>query len=75
MIRHSRRRSTGTANGVRDPRLDVKNAAAERWVAAVNADGRQGIWAFEMARSVERVREIADGCARPQHSQVNVTDR
>jgi type III restriction enzyme len=41
-----------------DPRLDVKRAAAERWVAAVNAEGRYGTWAFALARSIEQVREI-----------------
>lgn len=41
-----------------DPRLDVKKAAAERWVAAVNADGRYGTWQFALARSIEQVGEI-----------------
>jgi type III restriction enzyme len=41
-----------------DPRLDIKKAAAERWVAAVNADGRYGTWQFAMARSMEQVKEI-----------------
>jgi type III restriction enzyme len=38
-----------------DPLEEVKKAAAERWVAAVNADGRYGPWLFEM---VNRVAEI-----------------
>ncbi len=31
-----------------DPRKEDKRAAAERWVRAVNADGRHGRWHFEM---------------------------
>ena len=38
-----------------DPLADVKGAAAERWVGAVNADGRYGKWRFEMARKVADV--------------------
>ena len=33
-----------------DPLEDVKRAAAERWVAAVNADGTCGKWAFALAK-------------------------
>ena len=32
-----------------DPIKDVKKAAAERWVNAVNADGKFGTWTFAMA--------------------------
>ena len=32
-----------------DELADVKAAAAERWVAAVNADGRHGVWRYAMA--------------------------
>lgn len=35
-------------------------AAAERWAAAVNADGQFGAWRFAMARSIPGVREILD---------------
>jgi type III restriction enzyme len=41
-----------------DEVADVKRAAAERWVNAVNADGQFGKWRYEMARSVPAVREI-----------------
>jgi len=41
-----------------DELAEVKKAAAERRVAAVNADGQFGRWQFAMARSVEAVREI-----------------
>jgi type III restriction enzyme len=40
-----------------DDLAEVKAAAAERWVAAVNADGQFGTWRYEMARSVPQVRE------------------
>jgi type III restriction enzyme len=43
-----------------DERADVKAAAAERWVSAVNADGQFGNWRFVMARSVAAVREVLD---------------
>jgi type III restriction enzyme len=47
-----------------DPLLDVKCAAAERWVAAVTADGRFGRWEYLLARSVPQVRELVDEAAR-----------
>jgi type III restriction enzyme len=31
-----------------DPLKDVKRQAAERWVAAVNANGRFGRWRYEL---------------------------
>ncbi|MDP9323976.1 MAG: type III restriction endonuclease subunit R, partial [Acidobacteriota bacterium] len=50
-----------------DELADVKAAAADRWVAAVNADRRFGTWRFTMARSVGAVREFLDGLpATPQ---------
>jgi type III restriction enzyme len=47
-----------------DELADVKAAAAERWVAAVNADGQHGTWRYVMARSVEAVREAIDDAAQ-----------
>jgi type III restriction enzyme len=44
-----------------DDLADVKAAAAERWVAAVNADGQFGRWRYELARSVGAVRDCLDG--------------
>jgi type III restriction enzyme len=41
-----------------DPRLEVKQAAAQRWVDAVNADGQFGTWQFALARSIEEVRTL-----------------
>lgn len=46
-----------------DDLADVKAAAAERWVAAVNADGQYGRWRYAMVRKVEQVREILDRVA------------
>lgn len=43
-----------------DELADVKAAAAERWVAAVNADGQFGEWRYAMARSVPDARRILD---------------
>jgi type III restriction enzyme len=39
-----------------DPLKDVKATAAARWIAAVNADGRHGRWAYAV---VDRVGDIA----------------
>ncbi len=41
-----------------DPLRDVKTAAAERWVAAVNADGKHGKWKYAVANSVADVAHI-----------------
>jgi type III restriction enzyme len=43
-----------------DALADVKAAAAERWCAAVNADGQFGRWEYVMARSVDQVRAALD---------------
>ncbi len=40
-----------------DPLADVKKAAAERWVKAVNADGQYGHWQYAIVRSPEKVVE------------------
>ena len=40
-----------------DELAEVKAAGAERWVAAVNADGQHGRWRFAMARRVAEVLE------------------
>ena len=41
-----------------DPLEDVKRAAAERWVAAVNADGNYGRWAYAIAKKTTEVSAI-----------------
>lgn len=38
-----------------DPLTDVKKAAAERWVAAVNSEGTFGQWRYAIAKKVEEV--------------------
>ncbi|MBM3778353.1 MAG: type III restriction endonuclease subunit R [Acidimicrobiia bacterium] len=43
-----------------DDLAEVKAAAAERWVAAVNADGGMGTWRYAVARKVEEVRRLLD---------------
>lgn len=43
-----------------DDLAEVKAAAAARWVAAVNADGRFGTWTYAMARNVDNVRLVLD---------------
>jgi hypothetical protein len=34
--------------------------AADRWVAAVNADGRYGLWQYRMVRKPEEVIQALD---------------
>ena len=48
-----------------DDLAEVKTAAAQRWVAAVNADGRLGTWHYSIARKVEEVRRALDGFRAP----------
>jgi type III restriction enzyme len=40
-----------------DELFEVKKSAAERWVAAVNADGRWGSWTYRIAWTVGDVAE------------------
>jgi type III restriction enzyme len=47
-----------------DELAEVKAGAAERWVAAVNADAQFGVWHYAMARSVAKVRAILDDIPR-----------
>jgi type III restriction enzyme len=41
-----------------DPLEEVKRAAAERWVSAVNADGTYGHWQYAIAKKVADVGDI-----------------
>lgn len=41
-----------------DPLEEVKRTAAERWVAAVNADGQYGRWKYGIAKRPEEVRQL-----------------
>jgi type III restriction enzyme len=43
-----------------DPLEEVKKAAAERWVKAVNADGKFGQWRFKMLKDPTGVRAYLD---------------
>ncbi|HEV3003560.1 MAG TPA: hypothetical protein VGX78_03825, partial [Pirellulales bacterium] len=43
-----------------DPLDEVKASAAQRWVAAVNADGHHGPWAYAVAKKPEEVNAILD---------------
>ncbi len=47
-----------------DPLEEVKRAAAERWVAAVNADGSYGRWEYALARSVSAVPVLLTSVAK-----------
>jgi type III restriction enzyme len=44
-----------------DPLEEVKSAAAQRWISAVNSDGRYGTWSYSV---VKRPSEIATHLAR-----------
>ncbi|MGA2232898.1 MAG: type III restriction endonuclease subunit R, partial [Tepidisphaeraceae bacterium] len=43
-----------------DPLAEVKRGAADRWVAAVNADGQFGQWRYKMVARPEEVRGVLD---------------
>jgi type III restriction enzyme len=38
-----------------DPLKELKRQAAERWVTAVNADGRFGIWRYQLIETVAEI--------------------
>ena len=44
-----------------DPLRDVKRQAAERWVAAVNAEGSFGRWRYGIASAIEEIESILGG--------------
>ncbi len=44
-----------------DPLEEVKSAAAERWVSAVNSDGRYGKWSYKVIKKVSDV----GSCLKP----------
>lgn len=50
-----------------DPLEEVKRAAAERWVAAVNADGTYGWWAYSCVKRVSDIARILADLAPPAH--------
>jgi type III restriction enzyme len=47
-----------------DPRQEKKAEAAERWVRAVNADGRYGQWAYGLVKKPEDVVTVLAARAR-----------
>jgi len=56
-----------------DDLADIKNAAAERWVAAVNADGQFGKWSFAMARKVNAVGDLVEwACTSTKNAEPSV---
>lgn len=50
-----------------DPLEEVKRAAAERWVAAVNADGTYGWWAYSCVKRVSDIARILADLTPPAH--------
>jgi type III restriction enzyme len=51
-----------------DEREEVKRAAAERWVAAVNADGTFGTWKYALAKKLVDLPQLLDAAALPAQS-------
>lgn len=43
-----------------DDLAEIKAAAAERWVAAVNADGTFGTWRYVLVRKLDQIRRVLD---------------
>ncbi len=43
-----------------DPLVAIKRQAAERWVAAVNADGAYGVWQYAVAYKPTEVTGLVD---------------
>lgn len=50
-----------------DPYEEIKKAAAERWVNAVNADGKHGHWQYRIAQRVADVNAAIADAARSPH--------
>jgi type III restriction enzyme len=50
-----------------DEKLEqVPSEAADRWVAAVNADGTYGRWQYAVAKKPEEVRGLIDEAAKQE---------
>lgn len=47
-----------------DPRENIKRAAAERWVSAVNSDGAHGTWAYAIAKKIADIRPLLEEQSR-----------
>ncbi|MBI3710084.1 MAG: type III restriction endonuclease subunit R, partial [Proteobacteria bacterium] len=50
-----------------DPVAEIKAQAAQRWITAVNADGRYGTWRYELVRKVSEVAERISAAAGSTH--------
>ena len=48
-----------------DPLESKKVEAAERWVNAVNADGRYGLWSYPLLKKPEDVGIVLSGMEEP----------
>ena len=48
-----------------DPLEEVKREAAERWVAAVNADGTYGRWLYRLTKKTTEVSQLLTAAAAP----------
>jgi type III restriction enzyme len=46
-----------------DPLEDVKKAAAQRWCAAVNAEGGRGLWNYAIVKRPADVAPLLTGAA------------
>ena len=51
-----------------DPLRDVKKAAAERWIAAVNADRRYGHWQYAMCGIKDVAQLVTEAIAKCQQA-------
>jgi type III restriction enzyme len=49
-----------------DPLESVKRAAAERWSAAVNADGSYGHWQYAVAKKTSEIKSIISAAAQAE---------
>jgi type III restriction enzyme len=49
--------------------VEVKAQAAERWVAAVNADGQHGRWRYSICRDMNLIPTILDEVAKAAAEQ------
>lgn len=43
-----------------DPLEEVKREAAQRWVTAVNADGKYGVWRFALVKKISDIDQVID---------------
>ena len=58
-----------------DPLAEVKKAAAERWVNAINADGKYGKWLFRMVRRPLEVSQCIDSALRAEQPKIDVATK